>query len=160
MRAVQNPNVHCVNPHAHCANHENHFILGHARYGPCPVQAIVPDWNFLSCPTGFTQNSSQGHITPHNSLYHPPQQPIPNIFHKTLVASSFRVGCLVVPSPPCGLLHLGCLLTLDFGPYPLFLFLSLSWVLSLFYKIWQGFISWFQFLMQIFGQCNIIMIHS
>jgi hypothetical protein len=28
---------------------------------------------------------------------------------------------------------------LDFGPCPLFLFLSLSWVLS-FYKGWQGFI--------------------
>ncbi len=30
--------------------------------------------------------------------------------------------------------------TLDFGPCPLFLFLSLSWVLS-FIKVWQGFIS-------------------
>jgi hypothetical protein len=30
---------------------------------------------------------------------------------------------------------------LDFGPCPLFLFLSLSWVLS-FYKVWQGFIIW------------------
>jgi hypothetical protein len=28
---------------------------------------------------------------------------------------------------------------LDFGPCPLFLFLSIAWVLS-FYKVWQGFI--------------------
>jgi hypothetical protein len=39
---------------------------------------------------------------------------------------------------------------------PCFFFLSLLfWVLS-FYKVWQGFISWFQFFLQIFGQCSII----
>jgi len=38
----------------------------------------------------------------------------------------------VVHFPPCGLPLLGC-------PCPLFLFLSLSWVLSS-HKVWQGFI--------------------
>jgi hypothetical protein len=33
----------------------------------------------------------------------------------------------------------GLFACLDFGPCPLFLFLSLAWVLS-FYDVWQGFI--------------------
>jgi len=45
----------------------------------------------------------------------------------------------VVPLTPCGQPLLGCLLAWNFGPCPLFLFLSLSWVLS-FHKVWQGFI--------------------
>jgi hypothetical protein len=51
----------------------------------------------------------------------------------------------VIPLPPCGAPLLSCLLawTLDFGPCPLFLFLSLSWVLFL-NKVWQGFITSFQ----------------
>jgi len=36
-----------------------------------------------------------------------------------------------------------CLPGLDFGPCPLVLFLSVSWVLS-FYKVWQDFITSFQ----------------
>ncbi len=42
---------------------------------------------------------------------HPPQHLVPSMFHNTLVASSWRVGYLVVPFPPCGLPHFGCLLT-------------------------------------------------
>jgi hypothetical protein len=34
----------------------------------------------------------------------------------------------------------GLFACLDFGPCPLFFFLSLAWVLS-FYKVWQGFIT-------------------
>ncbi len=54
-----------------------------------------------------------------------------------LLANSRRVSFLVVPFAPGGLPFLGLFASLDFSPSPLFLFLSLSWVL-LFKKVWQG----------------------
>jgi len=45
----------------------------------------------------------------------------------------------VVPFPPGGPPLLGCLFAWTLVLAPLFLFLSLSWVLS-FYKVWHGFI--------------------
>jgi hypothetical protein len=52
----------------------------------------------------------------------------------------WRTWLLVVHFPLGDLPFLG-LFALDFGACPLFLFLSLSWVLS-FHTVWQGFITW------------------
>jgi hypothetical protein len=58
-----------------------------------------------------------------------------------LVAIEGLVLFLEVPIPPCGPPLFGSLLAWTLMQALLFLFLSLSWVLSV-YKVWHGFIIW------------------
>ncbi len=107
--------VHCVNLHAHCANHKNHFVMGHARYRPlCPIE------NFVLSYWVHSKFLTRACNTLHNTLYHPPQQPIPNIFHNTLMASSWRVWVLSSSLSSLWPASFGLFAYLDFGPCLLF----------------------------------------
>jgi hypothetical protein len=57
------------------------------------------------------------------------------IFHNFWYGHPWTISKTILKTTAC----FGLFACLDFGPCPLFLFLSLAWVLS-FYDVWQGFI--------------------
>jgi hypothetical protein len=98
---------------------------------------------FPKCPIPYQQGVKKKGPVPRPGWY--VENWIPGPGWKLRLDTNFQIDIamvwfLVLPFPRSGPAFVGLFACPDFGPCPLFHFLSLSWVLS-FYRVWEGFIT-------------------